>query len=200
MTDSTGENQVSSPQRDPAELHLPGFVAESEVLPPSKGLGWRLLALLVGLGLVVGIAVAGGAALFAAIWPTTATMCGASSSSDSGGGTCSDVTLDQIAEFSQIDLPAETDVESVQYATVEGSFGLLYATVVLPEGAADPLRSGDYRVAPTLSWAAEADALGLDNLLLYQGVESTTGPGFEAASGQRTDGRTVILIRVSREL
>ncbi|MGJ8721392.1 MAG: hypothetical protein ACSHW9_06045, partial [Salinibacterium amurskyense] len=108
--------------------------------------------------------------------------------------------LEQIAEFSKIDLPAETEVESVQYATVEGAVGLLYATVVLPEGAVDPLRSGDYRVAPTLSWAAEADALGLDNLLLYQGVESVTGPGFEAASGQCTDGRTVILIRVNREL
>ncbi|MBH0024874.1 hypothetical protein [Salinibacterium sp. SWN248] len=178
----------------PEELHLPGFVAESEVLPPSKGLGWRLLALLVGLGLVIGIAVAGGAALFTAIWPTTATLC------DASDGTCSDVSLDQIAEFSQIDLPAEAEVESVQYATVEGSYGLLYATVVLPEGAADPVRSGNYRVAPTLSWAAEADALGLDNLLLYQGVESVTGPDFEAASGQRADGRTVILIRVSRAL
>lgn len=192
----------------PEELHLPGFIAESEVLPPSKGLGWRLLALLVGLGLLIGIAVAGGAALFAALWPTTATLCDVSSdtttyASDASAatdGTCSDVSLDQIAEFSKIDLPAKTEVESVQYATVDGSYGLLYATVVLPEGAADPLRSGDYRVAPTLSWAAEADALGLDNLLLYQGVESVTGPGFEAASGQRTDGRTVILIRVNREL
>ncbi|GHD83133.1 hypothetical protein CLV85_2072 [Salinibacterium amurskyense] len=182
----------------PEELHLPGFIAESEVLPPGKGLGWRLLALLVGLGLLIGIAVAGGAALFTALWPTTASLCDASS--DTSDGTCSDVSLEQIAEFSKIDLPAETEVESVQYATVDGSFGLLYATVVLPEGAADPLRSGDYRVAPTLSWAAEADALGLDNLLLYQGVESVTGLGFEAASGQRADGRTVILIRVNREL
>ncbi|MEL0627503.1 hypothetical protein V6245_11150 [Salinibacterium amurskyense] len=189
----------------PEELHLPGFIAESEVLPPSKGLGWRLLALLVGLGLLIGIAVAGGAALFTALWPTTATLCDASSGttsdvSDSSDATCSDVSLEQIAEFSKIDLPAETEVESVHYATVDGSYGLLYATVVLPEGAADPLRSGDYRVVPTLSWAAEADALGLDNLVLFQGVESVTGPGFEAASGQRTDGRTVILIRVSREL
>ncbi|MEV8254525.1 hypothetical protein AB0O95_11255 [Rhodoglobus sp. NPDC076762] len=180
------------------ELHLPGFVAESDVLPPSKGLGWRLLALLVGLGLVIGIAVAGGAAVFTAIWPTTETLC--ESSSEATDGTCSDVSLDQIAEFSRIDLPAETEVESVHYATVEDSVGLLYATVVLSEGAVDPLRSGDYRVAPILSWASEADALGLDSLRLYQGVESVTGPGFEAASGQRSDGRTVILIRVSREL
>ncbi|MGJ8722198.1 MAG: hypothetical protein ACSHW9_10155, partial [Salinibacterium amurskyense] len=106
----------------PEELHLPGFIAESEVLPPSKGLGWRLLALLVGLGLLIGIAVAGGAALFTAIWPTTATLCDASSdttdASDTSDGTCSDVSLEQIAEFSKIDLPAETEVESVQYATV----------------------------------------------------------------------------------
>ncbi|WP_231602075.1 hypothetical protein [Salinibacterium sp. NG253] len=182
-------NDMSEP-----ELSLPGFIAESDVLPPSKGLGWRLLALLVGLGLVIGLAIAGGAAVFTAIWPTSETLC------DSSAGTCSDVSAEQIAEFSLIDLPEGVEVESVQFATVEDSFGLLYATVVLPEGAADPLRGGNYRVAATLSWASEVDSLGLDNALLYEGIESITGPDFEAASGQRADGRTVILIRVSRAI
>lgn len=182
MTDSSGD------------LHLPGFIAESDVLPPSKGVGLRLLALLIGIGLVIGLAFIGGAVLFTSFWPTNDPLC------DAAVGTCSDVSAEQIAEFSNIALPDGVEVESVQFATVEDVAGLLYATVVLPEGAVDPLRSGDYRVAPTLSWASEADALGLDNLLLYQGVESVAGPGFEAASGQRADGRTVILIRVSREL
>ncbi|MBH0131013.1 hypothetical protein I6E56_11670 [Salinibacterium sp. NK8237] len=176
------------------ELNLPGFIAESEVLPPSKGLGWRLLALLVGLGLLLGIAFVGGTAVFTSLWPTSESLC------DSSAGTCSDVSAEQIAEFSLIDLPDGVEVESVQFATVEDAFGLLYATVVLPEGAADPLRTGNYRAAPTLAWASEVDALGLDNVQLYEGSESTTGSGFEAASGQRADGRTVILIRVSRAI
>ncbi|WP_231595513.1 hypothetical protein [Salinibacterium sp. SWN1162] len=184
----------SDDSADGDELHLPGFVAESDVLPPSKGLGLRLLALLVGIGLVIGLAFVGGAVLFTSLWPTNDLLC------DASEGTCSDVSPEQIAEFSSIALPEGVEVESVQFATVEDVAGLLHATVVLPDGAADPLRSGDYRVAPTLSWAAEADALGLDNLLLYEGIESVTGPGFEAASGQRADGRTVILIRVSRAL
>ena len=175
MTESADADRMGAGEPDAEELQLAGFGSESEVLPPGKGLGWRLLALLVGLGLVVGIAVAGGAAVFTAIWPTSDSLC------DGSVEPCS-------------------EVETVQYATVDGSLGLLYATVVLPDDAVDPLRSGDYRVAPTLSWASEVDVLMLDNLVLYEGVEAVTGPGFEAASGQRADGRTVILIRVSRDI
>lgn len=175
-------------------LQLPGLIGESDVPPPSKGLGLRLLGLLVGLGLVLGIAVAGGATLLTVVWPESSTLC------DAAAGPCSDVSVQQIAEFSQIELPDDVDVESVRYATVEGSFGLLFATVVLPQGATNPLREGNYRVAPTLSWAGEVDALMLDNVVLYEGIESMTGPGFEASSGQRPDGRTVLIIRVSRAL
>ncbi|GAA1224783.1 hypothetical protein [Rhodoglobus aureus] len=178
---------------DSDELTLPGFIAESDVLPPSKNLGVRLLAVLIGLGLLIGIAVAGGAAVLALIWPDRAGMC------DSSAGSCRDLTVEQIALFSAIDLPATAVIEDAQYARVDAS-GLLYATVVLAAGDADPLRNGDYRVSPSLSWASEADALMLDNLVLYEGVEAVTGPGHEAASGQRADGRTVILIRVSRAI
>ncbi|WP_341953938.1 hypothetical protein [Salinibacterium sp. TMP30] len=175
------------------ELRLPGFIAESEVLPPSKNLGLRLLALLIGLGLLVGVSVAGGAALLTMIWPDRAGMC------DASAGPCNDLTVEQIAQFSAIDLPASATIDDAQYAQVESS-GLLFATVVLADGDTDPLRSVDYRVSPSLPWASEVDALMLDNLVLYEGVESVTGPGFEAASGQRADGRTVILIRVSRAI
>ncbi|MEH6781152.1 MAG: hypothetical protein V7618_06270 [Rhodoglobus sp.] len=194
MTESADADRMGAGEPDAEELQLAGFGSESEVLPPGKGLGWRLLALLVGLGLVVGIAVAGGAAVFTAIWPTSDSLC------DGSVEPCSAVSAEQIAEFSRIALPEGVEVETVQYATVDGSLGLLYATVVLPDDAVDPLRSGDYRVAPTLSWASEVDVLMLDNLVLYEGVEAVTGPGFEAASGQRADGRTVILIRVSRDI
>lgn len=175
------------------ELTLPGFIAESDVLPLSKNLGLRLLAVLVGLGLLVGLAVAGGAVALSLIWPDRAGMC------DASAGPCSNLTVKQIAAFSEIALPATAEIEAAQYARVE-STGLLYATVILAAGDADPLRSGDYRVTPSLSWASEADVLMLDNLVLYEGVESVTGPGYEAASGQRADGRTVILIRVARAI
>lgn len=186
---------------EPDELRLPGFIAESEVLPPSKSLGLRLLALLVGLGIVVGIAVAGGAALLTAIWPDRGGMC------DASEAPCSDLTVEQIASFAGIVLPATAEIESAQYASVENS-GLLFATIVLAEGDADPLRSGDYRVSPSLTWASDVDALMLDNVVLYAGAatgdsrdpESAVGPGYEAASGQRDDGRTVILLRVTREI
>ncbi|TQO19388.1 hypothetical protein FB472_0933 [Rhodoglobus vestalii] len=52
---------------DPDEAVLPGFITESEVLPPSKNLGVRLLALLIGLGLLVGVSAAGGITVFAAV-------------------------------------------------------------------------------------------------------------------------------------
>jgi hypothetical protein len=175
------------------ELRLPGFIAESDVLPPSKNLGLRLLALLIGLGLLVGISVAGGATLLARIWPDRAGMC------DASAGPCNDLTVEQIAQFSAIDLRASATIDDAQYARVDSS-GLLIATVVLADGDTDPLRSGDYRVSPSLSWASEVDALMLNNLVLYEGVEPITGPGYEAASGQRADGRTVILIRVSRAI
>jgi len=174
---------------DGDELRLPGFIAESEVLPLSKNLGLRLLAVLIGLGLLIGIAVAGGAVVLTAVWPENAGMC------DASEGSCSDLTVEQIASFSEIALPATAEVESAQYGRVESS-GLLHATVVLADGDADPLRSGTYRVTPALSWALEVDDLGLSNVVLYEGAE----PGYEAASGQRADGRTVILIRVTRAI
>ncbi|QYH37020.1 hypothetical protein FFT87_14380 [Salinibacterium sp. M195] len=178
---------------DRDDLTLPGFIAEAEVLPPPKNLAWGLLAMLVGLGIVIGIAVAGGAALLTLIWPDPAGMCNAAT------GPCSDLSVEQIAVFSGIDLPASAEIESAQYAQADDT-GMLFATVILAGGDADPLRSGDYRVAPSLSWVAEVDALMLDNLVLYEGVESVVGAGHEAASGQRADGRTVILIRVTRAI
>jgi hypothetical protein len=174
---------------DTDELTLPGFVSETEVLPASKGLGLRLLALLIGLGLVVGIAIAGGALALTAIWPDRAGMC------DASAGSCSDLTVAQIAAFSNIELSASAEIEFAQYGRVE-SIGVLYATVVVADGEPDPLRGGNYRVSPTLSWASEVDDLGLSNAVLYVGGES----GYEAASGQRADGRTVILIRVTRAI
>jgi hypothetical protein len=174
---------------DGDELKLPGFIAESEVLPPSKNLGLRLLAVLIGLGLLLGIAVAGGAVVLTAIWPERAGMC------DASAGSCSDLTVAQIASFSAISLPATTEIESAQYGRVDNT-GLLYATVVLADGDADPLRSGTYRVSPALPWVSEVDDLGLSNVVLYEGTEA----GYEAASGQRADGRTVILIRVTRAI
>ncbi|WP_010205685.1 hypothetical protein [Salinibacterium sp. PAMC 21357] len=180
------------PEQD--ELKLPGFIAESEVLPAAKNLGLRLLALLIGLGLLLGLAVAGGTAMLTTIWPTGDGLC------DATAAPCSDVTIEQIAAFSAIDLPSTAEVEDAQYARVENT-GLLYATVIVAAGDPDPLRSGgSYRVSPSLSWASEVDVLMLDNLVLYEGVESVTGPGFEAASGQRADGRTVIFIRVTRAI
>ncbi|MGV8852690.1 MAG: hypothetical protein ACOH1M_09020 [Rhodoglobus sp.] len=182
---------------DGDELRLPGFIAESDVLPPSKNLGLRLLGVLIGLGLLVGIAVAGGTALVTALWPDRENMC------DSSSGPCSDVTVEQIAQFSSIALPATAIVDDAQYARVDNT-GVLFATVVLDAGDADPLRSGDFRVAPTLPWVSEVDALGLLNVVLYEGTNSGSGTGsgdvYEAASGQRADGLTVILIRVSRAI
>ncbi|EAR24167.1 hypothetical protein A20C1_12004 [marine actinobacterium PHSC20C1] len=171
------------------ELRLPGFVAESEVLPPSKGLGLRLLAVLIGLGLLIGASIAGGAVVLTTIWPERAGMC------DASAGSCSDLTIVQIASFSDIALTATAEIESAQYGRVDNT-GLLYATIVLADGDADPLRGGAYRVSPALPWASEVDDLGLTNVVLYEGVES----GYEAASGQRADGRTVILIRVARTI
>jgi hypothetical protein len=133
---------------DGDELKLPGFIAESEVLPPSKNLGLRLLAVLIGLGLLIGIAVAGGAVVLTAVWPKSAGMC------DASAGSCSERTVTQIASFSGISLPATTEIGSAQCGRV--------------------------------------DHTGL----LYEGAE----PGYEAASGQRADGRTVILIRVTRTI
>ncbi|MGV8858833.1 hypothetical protein [Rhodoglobus sp.] len=176
---------------DAEELTLPGFIAESEVLPPSKNLGLRLLAVLIGLGLLIGLSVAGGAAVLTAIWPDRAGMC------DASAGPCSDLTIEQISSFSGIDLPSTATIDAAEYERVDGT-GLLSATVVLSAGEVDPLLNGDYRVSPALSWASEADALRLDNLVLYEGVDSLTGPGYEAASGQRADGSTVILIRTAR--
>jgi hypothetical protein len=174
-----------------SELKLPGFISESEVLPPGRNLALRLLALLIGLGLLVGIAVAGSAAVLTVIWPDRIGMC------DASAGSCSDLTIQQIASFSGIDLPESGRIDQAQYALVDNA-GLLYATIVLVEGAPDPLRSGDYRVAATLPWAAEVDVLSLDNVVLYEVVRPDTLDGSGAASGQRADGRTVILIRVSR--
>jgi len=178
---------------DASELTLPGFISESDVLPPSKNLALRLLALLIGLGLLVGIAAAGGAAVLAVIWPDRAGMC------DTSAGSCSDLTIQQIASFSGIDLPESATINQAQYARVDNA-GLLYATIVLVEDASDPLRSGDYRVTATLPWAAEVHVLTLDNAVLYEVVRPDTLDGSGTASGQRADGRTVILIRVSRTI
>lgn len=182
---------------DVSELRLPDFVAECEVPPPNKNLGLSLLALLVGFGLLLGVAVAGGAAVLTAIWPDRIGMC------DSSEGTCRDLTVEQIAEFSRIDLPSSSTVEDAGYARIDNS-GLLFATVVLTPREADPLRVSDYRVAPSLSWASEIDILKLDNVVLYEGVDlsaaDAAGGAYEAASGQRADGSTVVLIRVSRTL
>jgi hypothetical protein len=156
-------------------------------------LGLRLLALLIGLGLLLGVSVAAAAVALTAIWPDRAGMC------DASAGPCNDLTVEQLAQFSGIDLPGSATIDDARYARVD-NVGLLFATVVLASGETDPLRSSDYRVSPSLSWASEVDALMLDNLVLYQGVESVTGPGYEAASGQRDDGHTVIFLRISRAI
>ena len=178
---------------DGGQRRLPGFIAESEVLPPSKNLGLRLLGLLVALGLLIGIVLVGGAAVFTMIWPERAGMC------DASAGSCDDLTIAQIGSFSGIDVPETATIEQAQYGRVD-STEWLFANILLAEGDADPLRVGDYRVAAFLPWAAAVDVLMLDNVVLYESFDPDVEPGSGAASGQREDGRTVLLIRVTREI
>jgi len=180
---------------DSEPLTIPGFIAEEEDLAPSRGLGVRLLAMLVGFGVLVGLVVAGGMLLVAAVWPTSSDPC------DSSQGPCIDVSLADVSAFSGIMLAEGSELESVEFERVD-QIGTLSAVVVTNAAGADPLRGGPFRVSPSLPWAAEVDALMLDNVVLYEAPDSVAGEGssIQAASGQRADGRTVIFIRATRVL
>lgn len=164
---------------------------EVEAPPERRGQGLRLLAVLVGAGILIGAIVAGFTGFATSFVQTEAGLCRVLPAP------CTSLPLSSVEHFAGVDLPDGTTVEGAYSQEGVGSLEFR-AEVVLPQGSSPtPLRpvyselEGDW----SESVPAVRDAGLTDVTYWYREIELGNSV---AAQGVDEGGRTVILFDTRR--
>ena len=166
--------------------------AQEVEAPRERGQLARLLAVLVGAGILLGIIVAGFTGFFTSFAQTEAGLCRVLPAP------CTSLPLTSVEHFAGVDLPDGTDVVSAYSQEGLGTLDFRAEVLLPPDASTNPL-TGEYSPLEG-DWSDSVPAVrdaGLDDVTYwYRDLGGLTSA--VAAQGTDANGRTVILFDTRR--